>query len=259
MEEPIQLYVERDGAGPPIVLAHGFGGSARNFRKQARALAGAYTVITYDARGHARSAAPPEASAYTTEHLVGDFARVVESAGAPAVVGGVSLGAYTALTYALTAKVPPRALVLAAYPGFETNPRRVRWALDFARAIEERGLDGAGAEFAWGGATRFDPASAALIRQGFLEHAPHALAAILRQVLAKIPEPASLAPQLEKLTMPALLIAGENDPDALVATDQLCASLPNVRKVVIPGAGHVVNLQAPTAFNDAVRRFLDGL
>src|SRR5690349_2261051 len=46
-----RLHVERQGSGPAVVLAHGFGGSARNFRPQARALADACTLLTYDARG----------------------------------------------------------------------------------------------------------------------------------------------------------------------------------------------------------------
>jgi 3-oxoadipate enol-lactonase len=116
VEEALELYVERAGSGAPVVLAHGFGGSARNFRKQGRALADRYTLIGYDARGHGRSPSPRESEAYTTAQLVGDLARVVETTAVPAVVGGLSLGAFTALTYALGAQRPPRAVVVASYP-----------------------------------------------------------------------------------------------------------------------------------------------
>jgi pimeloyl-ACP methyl ester carboxylesterase len=52
------LHVEAAGQGPGIVLAHGFGGSARNWRPQLRALRAQKRVAVYDARGHARSEAP---------------------------------------------------------------------------------------------------------------------------------------------------------------------------------------------------------
>lgn len=259
MEEALELYVERTGSGPPVVLAHGFGGSARNFRQQGRALADRYTMIGYDARGHGRSPSPREASAYTTAELVGDLARVVETTAVPAVVGGLSLGAFTALAYALQAERAPRAVVVASYPAPESNPKRVRWALDFARAIDERGLDAAGAEFVWGEASRFDPSSAALIRQGFLEHAPHALSAMLRQVLAKIPTPDALRDALSKLTAPVLILSGSEDADALAAAEELSRSLPNAKSVTLRGAGHLVNLQATKEFNRELRAFLDGL
>ncbi|HEY3494883.1 MAG TPA: alpha/beta fold hydrolase, partial [Polyangiaceae bacterium] len=86
MSSSPRLHVETKGTGPIVVLAHGFGGSARNFRVQARSLAGTCTIVCYDARGHARSEAPPEPEAYEFERLVDDFERVVEQTGAQRVV-----------------------------------------------------------------------------------------------------------------------------------------------------------------------------
>jgi pimeloyl-ACP methyl ester carboxylesterase len=59
------LHVEVHGphAATGVVLAHGFGGSARNWRPQLRALRGRYRVVVYDARGHARSEAPAQPAA----------------------------------------------------------------------------------------------------------------------------------------------------------------------------------------------------
>jgi pimeloyl-ACP methyl ester carboxylesterase len=259
MEPATKRHVERMGSGPPVVLVHGFGGSARNFRKQGRALQDAYTLVTYDLAGHGRSARPEDPSAYELERLTGELGEVVNAEGRGAVVGGLSLGAHVALTYALAAEPSPRALVLAAFPGNRSEPRRVRWALDFARMIEEQGLDAAGARFVWGEGSRFDEQSSALIRQGFLEHAPHALAAILKQVLAVVPEPDALAPALARFSSPVLLIAGSEDADAVAANEALARHLPHAEVVVLPGAGHLVNLQASAGFNGALRQFLDRL
>src|SRR3989442_9959431 len=87
------LHVEAEGDGPVVVLGHGFGGSARNFLPQARALRDRYRIVRFDARGHARSGAPAEAAAYTPEAFVADVGRVLDQVGAArAVVGGLSMG-----------------------------------------------------------------------------------------------------------------------------------------------------------------------
>jgi pimeloyl-ACP methyl ester carboxylesterase len=255
--EPVALHVERRGSGPPLVLAHGFGGSARNFRPQARAFAAERTVVLYDARGHARSAAPEDAGAYDEAALVGDLARVVEQAGAPAVVGGLSLGAYTALRLALARPVLASGLVLASFPA--GTAAQHEWARAFAEAIDAEGLDAAGARYAWGERARFDARAAALIRSGFLEHRPHALAALLRNVLAKIPTPDELAGELAGVAVPVLLIAGALDRNAVGACERLAALLPRAELVIVPDAGHVVNLEAPAPFNEALGRFFGAL
>ena len=94
----VALHVESSGSGPAVLLMHGFAGSARNFRPQARALADAYRTILFDARGHARSEAPVAPDAYRMTHFVGDAARVLDESGlAEAVVGGLSLGSAVAM------------------------------------------------------------------------------------------------------------------------------------------------------------------
>lgn len=243
----VRLHVERAGEGPALVLAHGFGGSARNFRLQARALAGANSVVTYDARGHARSEAPAEAAAYTLERLVDDYERVAAEAGASVVAGGLSLGAMTALGFAARRPERVRGLLVASLPGTD-EPRR-RWALDFASAIERDGLDHAGAAFVWGERSRFDPAGAKLIRQGLLEHPPAALVHLLRETLAVLPDVRALAAPLVEARFKVTILAGAEDAAALEPSRALAELLPRARLVVVPNAGHVVNLVAPAVFN----------
>jgi pimeloyl-ACP methyl ester carboxylesterase len=257
MTEPLELHVEQYGAGPSLVLAHGFGGSARNFRPQARAFAARASVWLYDARGHARSAAPNDPALYTESALIDDFGRVAVKAGGEIIAGGLSLGAYTALKWALESSTPPRALVLSAYPSPGTRAGRRDWALGFAQTIDEEGLEAAGARFVWGEVSRFDPKGAALIRQGFLEHSPGALAAILRSVLAELPAPRAFAESLRAFRAPVLVIVGGADDESLEPSRELAELLPHAELVVIPGAGHVVNLADPRAYNEALGAFLD--
>jgi 2-succinyl-6-hydroxy-2,4-cyclohexadiene-1-carboxylate synthase len=256
LEKDVQLHTETFGAGPAVLLCHGFSGSARNFRLQARALESQFRVTLFDLRGHARSPAPDGAAAYRLDALLGDLGELVAAAGTPVIVGGLSLGAKLALDFALAQPELVRALVLASYPSSGELPKRRDWALGFAEALETRGLEEAGAEFVWGERSRFDPKGAAAIRQGFLEHSPQALAHILREVLSTSPSPQTLAPRLRALSIPSCIVAGSDDPESLEPCRELARLLPNAELHVLEGAGHVVNLAKPAQFNQLIKAFL---
>lgn len=258
-----RLHVEVHGpeGAPGLVLAHGFGGSARNWRPQLRSLRESHRTVVYDARGHARSAAPEGAEAYRIDALIEDLRGVASRNGDPRpVLCGLSLGAAVALRAAFTAPERVRALVLASHPAGPASGRGIAaQALAFAEAIERDGLEAAGDHFVWGPGSGLDAASAKWVRQGFLEHAPHALAHTLRETLAHLESIETLAPRLSSLRLPVLVIAGAHDAASLPTSRALAAALPEAELVVIPDAGHVANLAAPAAFNAALLRFLDAL
>ena len=277
------LHVEIDGPDPAAVpspptlcLVHGFGGSARNWRPQMRALRDQVRVAAFDVRGHARSEAPPDAASYAAECFVADVARVLDHLGVPqrprvrseaAVVGGLSMGAGIAARFAAAHPERVRGLVLAALaPGARSprNPdaegtRQQSWALAFADAIEREGLEAAGARYAWGAESGFDPAAAKMIRLGFLEHAPHAIAHTLRQLLAQQPGWREIADSLRPLGLPLLVLVGERDRVSRGACEQLAKALPDATLIVVPGAGHVVNLEAREVVSAAIADFLAAL
>jgi pimeloyl-ACP methyl ester carboxylesterase len=242
------------------VLLHGFGGSARNFRPQARALRSRWRTALFDVRGHARSEAPRDGTAYAPERFEADLGRVLDHLGEErCVVGGLSMGAGIALRFALRHPERVRAMVLAAFPPAAGEGRQAGWATGFAHAIERDGLEAAGAVHAWGPESGLDPRAAALVRQGFLEHAPHALAHTLRRLLATQPAITELAPELAALAIPALVLVGTEDRVSLRASRALARALPDAQLVEIAGAGHVVNLEAREPFNAELIGFLEGL
>jgi pimeloyl-ACP methyl ester carboxylesterase len=256
--DALPLYVEASGSGESVLLAHGFGGSARNFRPQLRALRGRYRTIVYDARGHARSGAPETAADYSPECFVSDLGRVLDQAGAErAVVGGLSMGAGVALRFALAHPGRVQGLVLASFPeAARAGAGLAARAVGFARALDEEGLLAAGERFVWGEDSGLSSSDAARVRQGFLEHRPHALAHVLRELVAVQPAVGELAPRLRGLDLPVLIVAGEVDAPSVVSGRELAAALPRARLVVIEGAGHIVNLDRPEAFNAALLAFL---
>ncbi|HEY3255455.1 MAG TPA: alpha/beta hydrolase [Polyangiaceae bacterium] len=258
MGKTVKLYTETFGAeeNPGIIFCHGFGGSARNFRLQARLLEKTFRVTLFDLRGHARSPAPDGAQSYRIEALLADLDELVQAQPTPLILAGLSLGAKLSLDYALLYPARVRALVLASYPTSGDVEKRRTWALGFAEAIEQRGLDEAGAEFVWGEQSRFDPKGAKLIRQGLLEHSPQALAHLQRELLAASPSPERLAPALRALRIPTGLIAGTDDPESLGPCRELAALLPLAELHELENAGHVVNLTRPTLFNQILLEFL---
>jgi pimeloyl-ACP methyl ester carboxylesterase len=253
----LHLEVEGDGA-PALVLMHGFAGSARNWRPQQRALRSAHRVALFDVRGHARSDAPDDAAAYRPACFVDDVARVLDRIGAErAVVGGLSMGAGIAARFAIASPERVRGLVLASLPpGAGEGTRQRDWALAFADALERDGLAAAGARFAWGPDSGLDASAAKLVKLGFAEHAPRALAHTLRELLAVQPGAEAFAAELAPLAAPILLLAGERDPVSLGPTQRLAAMLPRAEVVVVPGAGHAVNLEARDAVSTALAGFL---
>ena len=257
----LRLHVEVHGSGPPILLAHGFGGSARNFRPQVRGLRSGHRLVLFDLRGHARSEAPDDPGAYTLAALASDCSAAMESVGvARAVVGGLSLGAVASLEFALARPERVRGLVIASFPASaDSGHGFAAIATRFAAAIDADGLEAAGAEFVWGARSGLDRRAAALVRQGFLEHSPAALAHTLRGVIDRLPTLEAWAPRLAGLALPTCIVSGGADIGSLTAGRTLAEIIPDSRHAVIPDAGHVANLERSREFNSIINEFLDEL
>jgi pimeloyl-ACP methyl ester carboxylesterase len=99
----MDLYVEDDGEGIPVVLLHGLTATHRYVVMGSKALErSGHRVIAYDARGHGHSDPAPSPDAYEYTDLVADLARVLDERGIErAVLAGASMGAHTLLRFAL--------------------------------------------------------------------------------------------------------------------------------------------------------------
>lgn len=257
----MRLHVDERGAGPALLFLHGFAGSARNWRPQIRRLSGRFRTLAFDQRGHARSEAPADPGAYTLGALVGDALGVLAGRGEAAAVWiGLSLGAAVALEAALRAPAAVRGLVLASIPAGRGGARGLSARAEaFADAIDAEGIEAAGARFAWGPGSGLDERGAALVRAGFLEHRPHALASTLRGVVAPLRPVAERRAELALVAAPTLVVAGALDGASLAPSRELAAAIPGARLEVVPAAGHVVNLAQPEAFGALLDAFLGDL
>ena len=140
------LHGESAGEGPPIVLCHGITATRRYVHHGSRALERAgHRVVAYDARGHGESDPAPPGEGYGYPWLVADLERVVaaEVGEGPFVLAGHSMGAHTAVAYAL--RHPERLTGLVAIgPTFtgEISPASLAYWDGLAAALESGGVDG---------------------------------------------------------------------------------------------------------------------
>jgi pimeloyl-ACP methyl ester carboxylesterase len=212
------LRGEVEGEGPPAVLCHGITATRRYVLHGSRALSRAgYRVVTYDARGHGESDPAPVGESYGYPQLVDDLERAVaDQVGEERFfLGGHSMGAHTAVAYAL--RHPERLLGLAVigptYLG-EIRPESLDYWDGLAAALEANGVDGfvayigerQGIDSPWRDSVlRFTRER--MLRQ---EH-PEALAQALREVPRS--RPFDSLGELRSLDVPSLVVASNDDAD----------------------------------------------
>lgn len=219
------------GEGTPVVLLHGLTATRRYVVMGSRNLErGGHRVVAYDARGHGRSAPAPS---YTYEDLAADLGRVMDGQGiARATLAGASMGAHTAIRFALDHPGRAAALVLVT-PAFdpETAERGLdRWDA-LSDGLREGGVDGFVAAYGEPRVpTKFRDTVRTVLRQRLSAHEhPGAVADALRAV------PRSHAfgawEDLAALELPVTVVASrdEADPEHPYATAEHYAE-------AIPGA-----------------------
>ena len=251
----ITLNVELSGAGRPLLLLHGFTGSAGTWKPLIDALPPHFRTIAPDVIGHGRSDSPPDAGRYRMECCVADLLAMLDTLQVErAAVLGYSMGGRGALHLAAAAPERVGALVLeSSSPGIaDPAERQARVAADaaLAESIERAGL----AAFVerWERLPLFASQSSlphearARLRAQRLRNDPRGLANSLRGMGAGSQEP--LWEQLPALNIPTLLIAGELDAKYCALAGQMQALLPNARSAIVPGAGHAVHLEQPQLF-----------
>lgn len=258
----VSLYCETTGHGPPLVLVHGFACGLRTWDPQVSAFARSWQVVTYDVRGHGISEAPTDPTAYSQPISVSDLGALLDHLEIRrAVVGGLSMGGNIALNFALAHPERVSGLIVAdTGAGSDETADWVATVHAFAAALDRDGLeafaDAAVENPLFARYLAQSPAAERFIRSFLMTHRARGLAHTAREVLAKRPTIYSLAPRLRELSVPTLLIVGEHDEPCVRVHRFMADTIPSARHVLIPGVGHLTNLEAPRAFNRAVRSFL---
>ncbi|QUL38503.1 alpha/beta fold hydrolase [Erythrobacter sp. JK5] len=219
-----RLAVHRTGEGDPVILLHGLFSSAdMNWIRwgHAQRLADAgFEAIMLDFRVHGESASPTDPAAYPSGVLVRDLAALVEHIGledGEYDLAGFSLGARTSLHAVASQVLAPRKLVVAGMGVAGLSEWQKRAAF-FKRVIDE-----------FDTITRDDPA---YYSRQFLKS--QGVDRVAARLLLDAMGDLDLA-ALANVTMPTLVVCGENDQDNGSASD-LAALLPDAAYREVPGA-----------------------
>ena len=232
----------------------------RNWALVAPRLVGRARVVSYDQRGHGLSESPTAAGDYSLALLAGDLCAVLDGLGIErAGLVGHSMGSMVAQTFVLDQPDRVDRLVLVGSTAAALTTDERRWLAEAAKAASEHGMPAA-----WEthqrlltdhqrAAMAVDPGLAEIARKEFVRtsadgYAGFAHSAIVRQ---------DLLPRLGEIACPTLVIVGEHDTARLATSGVIANRIPRARLVVIPGAGHSPQLEAPDAFVAALGGFLD--
>jgi pimeloyl-ACP methyl ester carboxylesterase len=215
--EGLDLRGETVGEGPAVVLCHGITATRRYVLHGSKTLARAgHLLVSYDARGHGESDPAPPGQGYGYPELVEDLEAILAEAvpSGPCVLAGHSMGAHTAVTFALERPQRVAGLVLIGpvYAGLVGDEALEYWD-GLADALEEGGVDGFVAYIdADGIDTAWRETVLRITRERISLHRhPQALAEALRQVPRS--RPFESMDELEFLEVPALIVASHDVAD----------------------------------------------
>jgi pimeloyl-ACP methyl ester carboxylesterase len=286
----IELHVIEEGAGPLVVLCHGFPELAFSWRHQVPVLAReGYRVVAPDMRGFGQSSAPAEVEAYDVVSLCADMTGLLDSLGEEsAVFVGHDWGGSLVWSLALLAPARVRAVAGLSVPFVPRAPaapipimRRhlgedfyIVWfqepdLADAALARDVRRTLTTSRQWtaAWAQEEGSVPKLAAWLSEEELavyvrafERTGFTGGLNWYRNIDRNWELTADAPE-QRVRQPAMFLTGERDPVRLfMPAEAMREWVTDLRaEVLVPGAGHWVQQQEPEAVNDALLGFLGGL
>jgi len=257
-----RLYFEETGAGTPLLFIHEFAGDHRSWEPQMRFFARYFRCIAYAARGFPPSDIPDDSERYSQAIARGDALAVLEHLKIDrAHIVGLSMGGFAALHFGITYPQRARSLVIAGC-GYGAEPdkkEKFRAECEAAAASFLSNWAEAAAKYALG-PTRVqfqnkDPRGWAEFAQQLADHSPKGQALTMRGVQMRRPSLYELVEDMKRISIPALIVTGDEDDPCLEPALLMKRSIPNCGLVVLPRAGHTINIEEPEAFNRALFEF----
>lgn len=252
----VELWVERRGAGPDVLLIAGLGDPAEAWTFQLDGLADRYRLTAFDNRGAGRSPLPPDG--FTVRDMADDAAAVLRALGVTqAHIAGFSGGSATAQELALRHPELVRSLVLVStWARADAFLRAMinswKWLPEVApseRAMLE-------AFFLWIYTPRAheDGTVDQIIEEALAFPHPQSPEAFRRQLEAWMPH--DTLDRLDEITVPTLVVAGELDAATSPRLGRVVAErIAGAEFVVLPGEAHQPFQESPDAFNALVDTF----
>lgn len=262
VDDGVGLEVVEQGAGPALLLVHGFGGAKEDFDDHVAALAVDHRVILFDHRGHGASDAPETPAAYTLDRLAADTVAVADALDAGRFrLLGHSMGGMVARRVVLAHPERVDALILmdtspGPVPGMDPEILELGASVAVEQGMSElKVLMDAFAPLD-------TPAYERMLaeRPGYREFqdrkwsmlSPVMWAALIREIRDQPDQLAVLA----QVQCPTLVTVGDQDKPFVGVSRAMAAAIPDAELVVVPDAGHSPQFENATAWFDTLDRFL---
>lgn len=260
------LYVDEVGQGDAMLFAHEFGGDWRSWRAQVAHFKDRFRCVRYCARGFCPSDVPDDGSRYGQQFSTGDLLVVADALGLSRFhLVGLSMGSFTSLLFALE---HPERLISLTLAGCSSGPagetQRTRYREDLTTEIalldEQRG-DGAVRWFSEDSAYQRMPEKQPLAWEAYCDNLRAQSVEGARNTLSTLhwnrPSIFEKEDALRQLRIPALLIFGDEDHHLIEPTNEFLAStLPSSKIRKLERTGHLVNIEEPEIFNQALEQHL---
>jgi pimeloyl-ACP methyl ester carboxylesterase len=262
-DDGVKLYFEETGSGVPIVFVHEFAGDWRSYELQMRYFGQRYRCVAYNARGYPPSDVPSNPQQYSQTRARDDVRAVLDALRIEkAHIVGLSMGGFATLHFGFTYPDRARSLVIAGC-GYGAAPdRRAQFAAEAEAAaahFEQQSIAKAAEGYALG-PTRVqfqnkDPRGWREFAAQLAEHSTEGSALTMRGVQARRPSLFDLVEDMKSITAPTLIMTGDEDWPCLEPALLMKRTIPTAALVVMPNAGHTINLEDPAAFNQHIADF----
>jgi pimeloyl-ACP methyl ester carboxylesterase len=258
----VDLYYEEAGTCIPVVFVHEFAGDWRSWEPQVRFFSSRYRAVTFSARGYLPSQIPDSADAYSQEMQVEDLKGLLDALKIDkAHLCGLSMGSYTTLLFGMRYPERARSLTIAG-SGYGSGGHRREFHDNVAKMAD---LMLKGGMKAISGTYTVSPARVQLQNKNprafqefltqFEEHSPVGSAYTFLGVQRKRPSVTELGDPLKKMTLPALILLGDEDEAGLEGSLFMKRHIPRAGLEIFPRSGHVLNLEEPEHFNRSLLDF----
>jgi pimeloyl-ACP methyl ester carboxylesterase len=263
-DDGVKLYYEEVGSGIPIVFVHEFAGDLRSWEPQLRYFGRFYRCIAYNARGYPPSDVPETVEKYSQDRARDDIRAVLDALKIDkAHIIGLSMGGFATLHFGWAYHDRARSLVIAGC-GYGAEPAKRQQFREETAATAKRIEDFGMAKVAEGYA--LGPSRVQLQNKdprGFDEfyaqlkgHSSQGSALTQRGVQNRRPSLYDLTDKMQTITAPALIMTGDEDFPCIEPGFLMKRHIATAGLVVMPNAGHAINLEDPAMFNRHVAEFL---
>jgi pimeloyl-ACP methyl ester carboxylesterase len=258
----VKLYYEEVGTGTPIVFVHEYAADYRTWEPQLRYFGRAHRCVTFSQRGYPPSDIPNDPTRYSQDIARDDVIALMDSLSIKqAHIVGHSMGAYTALHVGI--RYPQRCLsITAAGCGWGSSPDAAQCntmkalAAETGKMFAEQGIAAAAAAYADAPMRQThkhkDPRGWAEFARMLGEHSAEGHAHTMLNLQLKRPTLWDMEQDLKTLTVPLLVVVGDEDHPCLDGSLFLKRTVATAGLLVVPRSGHTITSEEPAIFNAAV-------